>query len=548
MTSSEKETVTYTEGGEKLITTKTDDADQLAKLYEAYEELERLAGKAGENKDAFKTILNGTKQTQSAKTLAAGFIPKYFKYFDDLQTEALDSFLDLVEEESTQIRTAAVRGISQICRDKPQYVTQMANVLGQLLPDAEIETVVTESFLSLLETDAKAAIEALCQHISNDEDKELRSKAISFLLNKILGRRRRADTKTSSILDNPEVEELIINNLTPLLKKVDWGEEFANILHILRKIPKYQKGEGAAELYEILVERTGLDLENFDATNTETLQTLVDVFPTVLQFARAGVDHTNMLLPMVNSALPNYKTYEPEVTYRVLQSIADSAPHVNADTAKQILPQVYTVLLEHLPEPVEGQEPEYNFSFLEALLYAFHACGSRAPGALNPLCGIKVFTGQPDEDTNDYPEKRENFAQRLKLFLEKTTAYYNRYKTQRIEEPAPTASEEEKQNFIEEKKQAAMRNRLLRNLQEMTRPLTYSTPKLVNVKFNINDPGDLLAKRGETRESPVDKEADQTNSREATTDSDVGAEEEEVVEEAEEEEVSNECDRTKQRC
>lgn len=468
-----EEKVKFTEGGERLIISKTEDSEHVKKIYEAYEKLEALGEKAGENKLAYKTILKGTKQTENCKIIAAPFIAKFFKYFDDLQSEAIDAYLDLAEEDSIKIRLAAIKGVSQICRDKPSYVLQISNVLGQLLPDEEVEADVTEALLNLLEINTIATVEALCQLVTNQEDKELISKVIGFLRSKIV-----YGGKKDLVTQNAEVEKLLIEKLKPLLSKIE-GDDFSNVLFILRKLPHFQKEEGSKELLSLLLDNSSVDVKKFDATHEDSVQKLLNFVPLVVQLAKAGADYGDVWRALVSKILPNSKNFELEITLRIYQSLADLSSVVVREDAKSAIGSIYQIIQDLLPIPAEGEEPEYNFSFLEPLLVAFHNCGYKAPGSLNPVCGIKIFTGQPDEDTGDYSSKREDMIKRITLFLNKTQEYHKRYSEQKLEDPGKDASEEEKEQFIFEKKQASMRNRLLSNLKKLTRPLLGTSPSTI---------------------------------------------------------------------
>ena len=55
--------------------------------------------------EEYQSILNGVKGTTGEKKLAASFIPRFFKHFPDEHLNALNSLLDLCEDEDTAVST-----------------------------------------------------------------------------------------------------------------------------------------------------------------------------------------------------------------------------------------------------------------------------------------------------------------------------------------------------------------------------------------------------------------------------------------------------------
>jgi hypothetical protein len=109
------------------------DAAEVEKLYEFGERLNEAKDKSQHLGD-YEGIIAAVKgQSVKAKQLAAQLIPRFFKHFPSLATQAMSAQFDLVEEDELAIRVQAIRGLPLLCKDTPEYVSKIVDVLGQLL-------------------------------------------------------------------------------------------------------------------------------------------------------------------------------------------------------------------------------------------------------------------------------------------------------------------------------------------------------------------------------------------------------------------------------
>ncbi|RWV97337.1 hypothetical protein GW17_00039874 [Ensete ventricosum] len=109
------------------------DAAEVEKLYEFGERLNEAKDKSMHVSD-YEGIIAAVKgQSVKAKQLAAQLIPRFFKFFPTLASKAMTAQFDLVEEDELGIRVQAIRGLPLLCKDTPEYVSKIVDVLGQLL-------------------------------------------------------------------------------------------------------------------------------------------------------------------------------------------------------------------------------------------------------------------------------------------------------------------------------------------------------------------------------------------------------------------------------
>lgn len=91
-----------TKGGEKLYKVETE--KEIDELYKHYQILSDAGENASSHVDSYKYILNAVRGgSERVKILACQFIPKFFKYFDKLASQAINAQIDLCEEESRNV-------------------------------------------------------------------------------------------------------------------------------------------------------------------------------------------------------------------------------------------------------------------------------------------------------------------------------------------------------------------------------------------------------------------------------------------------------------
>ncbi|CAK9152572.1 unnamed protein product [Ilex paraguariensis] len=176
----------------------SDDAKDIEKLYEYDERLDEAKDKS-QNVEDYENIIEAAKGTSiKARQLAAQLIPRFFKFFPGLSVNAVDAQLDFCEPEelglvSIIVWVQAIHGLPLFCKDTPEHLLKIVDILLQLLTAEEnVERdAVHKSLLSLLRQDVKASLTALFKHIESvDEpitDENLRERTLIFIWDKFGG-------------------------------------------------------------------------------------------------------------------------------------------------------------------------------------------------------------------------------------------------------------------------------------------------------------------------------------------------------------------------
>ncbi|CAK9148210.1 unnamed protein product [Ilex paraguariensis] len=168
-----------------------DEAKDIEKLYEYGEKLNEAKDK-GQHVEDYENIIKASTSTSiKARQLAAQLIPRFFKFFPGLSVNAVDAHLDLCEAEELGIRVQAIRGLPLFCKDTPEHLSKIVDILAQLLTAEEnVERdAVHKALLSLLRQDVEASLTALFKHIESvDEpitDENLRERTLIFIRDKV---------------------------------------------------------------------------------------------------------------------------------------------------------------------------------------------------------------------------------------------------------------------------------------------------------------------------------------------------------------------------
>ncbi|PHT35737.1 hypothetical protein CQW23_23437 [Capsicum baccatum] len=129
----------------------------IEKLYECGERLNESKDKS-QNVEDYENIIKAAKSSSvKAMQLAAQLIPRFFKYFPSLSVRAVDAQLDFCEAEELAVRVQAIRGLPLFCKDTPEHLSKIVDILVQLLTaDENVERdAVNKALLSLLRQDVK---------------------------------------------------------------------------------------------------------------------------------------------------------------------------------------------------------------------------------------------------------------------------------------------------------------------------------------------------------------------------------------------------------
>ncbi|KAF4393082.1 hypothetical protein F8388_012591 [Cannabis sativa] len=399
----------------------SDDASHIEKLYEFGERLNESKDKSQNVKD-YQGIIDAAKTSIKAKQLAAQLIPRFFKFFPDLSGPAIDTHLDLIEEEELGVRVQAIRGLPLFCKDTPEHIAKIVDILVQLLAAEEFveRDAVHKALMALLRQDVKASLTALFKHIGSvDEpstDEFIREKVLSFIRDKVF------PIKGELLKPQEEMER----HITDLIKKARsqictliyficiefsledvTGAEFRMFMDFLKSLSIFGEKappERMKELIGIIEGQADLDA----------------------QFNR-GASSSKFLNYLNKHIIPVFEKLPEERKLDLLKALAEISPYTTPQDSRQILPSIVQLLKlfecerRYMPRRKTGEE--MNFTYVECLLYTFHHLAQKVPNATNSLCGYKIVTGQPsDRLGEDFSEQYKDLTERLTSVEELTRA------------------------------------------------------------------------------------------------------------------------------
>ncbi|KMT04551.1 hypothetical protein BVRB_8g182130 [Beta vulgaris subsp. vulgaris] len=459
-----------------------DDAKDIEKLYEYGERLNDAKDKSQNVKD-YEGIIQAAKGSTKEKQLSAQLIPRFFKYFPDLSTSAVDAHLDLCEEEDLGVRVQAIRGLPLFCKDTPEYVSKIVDILAQLLMAEEnVERdAVQKALMSLLRQDVKASLSALFKHVESiDEstDETIRDKVLTFIRDKVF------PLKAELLKPQEQMERHITELVKKSLRDVT-GAEFKMFIDFLKSLTLFgdkAPPERLRELIEIIESQADLDAQ-FDVLDVDHINRLISCQYIAIPFFMRGATNSNFLNYVHKHIIPVFDKLPEDRKLDLLKNLAESSPYTTPQDARQILPSFVQLLKKYMPRKRTGEE--MNFTYVECLLYTFHQLASKAPNASNSLCGYKIVTGQPsDRIGEDFSEQYKDFTERLKCVEELSRATMKKL-TQGMDEQnkrMASASDEVKEKIKTEKQNATTGLKTCNNILAMTQPLHKNSPSFIGDK------------------------------------------------------------------
>ncbi|PPD95686.1 hypothetical protein GOBAR_DD07295 [Gossypium barbadense] len=442
------------------MTDSSDEAKQIEKLYEFGERLNEAKDKSQNVKD-YEGVIDATKTSLKAKQLAAQLIPRFFKFFPNLSSRALNAHFDLIEEEDLAVRVQAIRGLPLFCKDTKEYISKIVDILGQLLTADEIveRDAVHKALMSVLRQDVKdclvnaESLTALFKHIWNVEepsqDDTIRDKVLCFIRDKVFPLK-------AELLRPPEEME---RHITDLIKKSlgdVTGAEFRMFMDFLKSLSIFGEKappERLKELIGIIEGQADLDAQ-FDVSDADHIDRLISCLFMAIPFFVRGAPGSKFLNYLNKHIIPVFDKLPEERKLDLLKALAEISPYTTPQDSRQVLPSVVELL--------------------------------KAPNASNSLCGYKIVTGQPsDRLGEDFSEYYKDFTERLSSVEDLTRATIKKL-TQGMAEHnkamAAAKSDEAKDNIKTLKQNTTTGLRTCNNILVMTKPLHLKTPAFIGDK------------------------------------------------------------------
>ncbi|KAF8926316.1 Apoptosis inhibitor 5 [Dissophora ornata] len=208
---------------------------ELDAIYNAYNEITDAKDNAPKHQDAYSTIIAGSQGSESAKRLAAQFIPTFFKYFPTLHTKAIDGIFDLCEDDSSLIRQSAIKSLPSLCRDGPQHTIKIADVLCQLLQLGKgLDLVVVQVALqTLMLQSPREVLAVLFRQGVNGAD--LKERTLDFITNQVMASK-------DSLFKDLEIEMFFVEEMQKAMGSVS-NTELEIFAKIIMQTKPYQTGK-----------------------------------------------------------------------------------------------------------------------------------------------------------------------------------------------------------------------------------------------------------------------------------------------------------------
>jgi len=355
------------------------------KLYANYDLLAKAKSDGVETEKAFQEILSAVKGDTKLKQLACQFIVKFYKRFPKLESEAIDAQLDLCEDEDQTIRRYAIKELPNFCKDNPNNVSKIADILSQLLAtDDNVELVVVQgSLYQLLKTNPKECLVGIFQQLSNPsdiEDSALREKTCKFVSSKL-------PTLTEKELD-AETEKYIITTVKKLMATAD-GPTFAGLLGILSVLKSMKLLTVRQQMVEVIESKAGVDKSASVFENDKAILSFYLCSEQAVPFFSKNVSSHKLVTCLCEKVLPSLMkklTVESKVLptkTEMFKLLAELSTNASSDQVTLVTIQhLFQVLLDLLPSPPESLESgdtafagfsDLDLSIVESAIYSFHS-------------------------------------------------------------------------------------------------------------------------------------------------------------------------------
>ncbi|TYK13183.1 apoptosis inhibitor 5 [Cucumis melo var. makuwa] len=413
---------------------------------------------------------HAAKTSTKAKQLAAQLIPRFFKFFPSLSGPAIDAHIDLIEEEELAIRVQAIRGLPLFCKDTPENIGKIVDILVQILASEEFveRDAVHKALMALLRQDVKASLSALFKHIGSvDEpttDEVIREKVLSFIREKVF------PIKSEILKPQDEMERHITDLIKKSLEDVT-GAEFRMFMDFLKSLSIFGEKappERLKELIGIIEGQADLDAQ-FNVSDADHIDRLISCLFMAIPFVVRGASSCKFLSYLNKHVIPVFEKLPEERKLDLLKALAEFSPYTTPQDSRQFLPSVVQLLKKYMPGRKTGEE--MNFTYVECLLYTFHHLAHKVPNATNSLCGYKIVTGQPsDRLGEDFSDNYKDFTERLTNVEDLTRATIKKL-TQGMDEHnkamAAAKSDEAKSNIKTQQQNAKTGLRTCNNILAM---------------------------------------------------------------------------------
>ncbi|KAI8838628.1 apoptosis inhibitory protein 5-domain-containing protein [Chytridium lagenaria] len=256
--------------------------------------------KPGKEEEVAYNIVLSAVSNVALKRLATTAIPKYFVHFPNCQDLAMESHLDLCEDDDAKIRHEAIRGLPLLCKDTPRFVAKVADVLCQLLQtdDKMEEKTVRDSLIACWLRSPRATCAAVFQQAIAGMP-EVRKRAVRFILSGIT-----SPTKETFItISDPIFAAQFAADITKLLQFGNLDADDAKlVLGAFSEVAVNVSLDQAESVLGVYV--AAIDTPKpFEASSVDSVSKLVACIHSSIGFYKKGAKSTAFLSFIVRKVL-----------------------------------------------------------------------------------------------------------------------------------------------------------------------------------------------------------------------------------------------------
>ncbi|KAK5582189.1 hypothetical protein RB653_003772 [Dictyostelium firmibasis] len=372
----------------------------------------------------FSKIIELSSKTKQTKKLSPQFISKYFKRFPTLQEKAIDCLIDLFDssDDDVLMRVNALKAIPTICRDNPDHIAKLVDILSQLLnTDSKVEAEHTKnSLVELYKLNSVTTLNSFLTFLESEESSmedqststSTPTTLLSFLKDSIIPLVRTEYSKSSL-----ETQTFFRARVLKLIAKCTSTTELDLLFQLLECFTQYKVQETITDLETNVlpvIESQSLDIIRKKLINFTKMLLFKSKKPhTDINCNKLFDIYLNKIIPKINELDETNKT-------ELVSVFSQITPHMTQEVSIQFLEPVYNLFKATVPSKTTTPvaDVDLEFTIVEALLYALSSIGSKSTSSLCKLCGFKLVTGQPS-DMNADPVKYEDFLGRHRFLDEK---------------------------------------------------------------------------------------------------------------------------------
>jgi hypothetical protein len=250
----------------------------MATVQSVIELKEKLSSEEGAtDQKAYRDLIVVAGDADSTvKQLAAQFIPMFFHNFPAEADKALNAQIDLCEDESSAIRSYAIRGLAVMCKEKAEHIPRVAPIFGQLLVlDGAELVLVREQFAKLFEKDLEACFTALLAQMGSEDLALAKNFRIQVQKNR------------KAVDESEELGAALVEGLLAIMGDAS-VELFNQLMGLLNRLKAFKSDEKAAEkVTEVLKARANLETA-YNPSDAEATARLVDAMRSANRACKAG--------------------------------------------------------------------------------------------------------------------------------------------------------------------------------------------------------------------------------------------------------------------